>query len=255
MKERRRRILPRLSLLAVLCAAAITIGCGGAVGGKAMVESAPTPTGTPSPTATPTASPLPTMSPTPQPPTFLLEVPTMSISFGGVPVGESLSERVAVLNTGTENVQLTSVKTSGLGFIVSGPQPPISLSPGDSSVFTIVFAPPIPGSDSGTVSFVSIASNSPNVIMVSGSGIAANSHSVDLIWNASVSAVVGYYIYRGSQSRGPYHLLNTTVEQGTAYSDRAVQPGATYYYVVTAVDSAGAESAYSDEASAVVPTP
>jgi fibronectin type 3 domain-containing protein len=39
------------------------------------------------------------------------------------------------------------------------------------------------------------------------------------------------------------------------YTDSSVQAGSTYYYVITAVDSSGNESAFSNQAQAVVPTP
>jgi len=41
----------------------------------------------------------------------------------------------------------------------------------------------------------------------------------------------------------------------TTYTDSTVQAGVTYFYVVTAVDSSGNESVYSNQASATVPTP
>jgi fibronectin type 3 domain-containing protein len=82
-----------------------------------------------------------------------------------------------------------------------------------------------------------------------------NSHVVDLSWTASTSTVAGYYIYRGTTSGGPYTRLNSTLATATTYSDTTVQPGNTYYYVVTSVDSNLVESAYSNEVTAAVPTP
>ncbi len=49
--------------------------------------------------------------------------------------------------------------------------------------------------------------------------------------------------------------LNSSPQAGTTYVDSTVQSGTTYYYVVTAVSSSGAESSYSNQATAVVPTP
>jgi fibronectin type 3 domain-containing protein len=65
---------------------------------------------------------------------------------------------------------------------------------------------------------------------------------------------VAYNIYRGTTSGGPYSLL-TSMNSSTADTDSTVQSGTTYYYVVTAVDSAGAESAYSNPTQAAVPSP
>jgi fibronectin type 3 domain-containing protein len=45
------------------------------------------------------------------------------------------------------------------------------------------------------------------------------------------------------------------MNSSTADSDSTVQSGITYYYVVTAVDSAGSESTYSNPTQAVIPSP
>jgi len=80
-------------------------------------------------------------------------------------------------------------------------------------------------------------------------------HSASLSWNASTSAVVGYNVYRGTVSGGPYTMINTALDAATNYTDSSVQSGQTYYYVVTAVDSAGTESGFSAETVAVIPSP
>lgn len=87
------------------------------------------------------------------------------------------------------------------------------------------------------------------------SNAAAKAHSVSLSWTASVSNVAGYYVYRGALAGGPYARLTPSAVTGTTYADAAVQAGQTYYYVVTAVDAAGNESPYSNQAIALVPTP
>jgi fibronectin type 3 domain-containing protein len=120
---------------------------------------------------------------------------------------------------------------------------------------TIQFAPQASGTVTGTASFVSNATNSPATVSLSGSGVAPIQHSVDLSWTASTSIVVGYNVYRGTQSGGPYTKINSSLNATTAYTDSTVQSGATYYYVVTAVDATNAESAYSNQAVAVIPIP
>jgi hypothetical protein len=84
------------------------------------------------------------------------------------------------------------------------------------------------------------------------------SHYVVLSWTASTTpGVIGYNIYRGTTSGGPYPTkLNSSPVTGTTYTDNTVQAGETYYYVATAIASDGVtEGAYSDEASATVPSP
>jgi fibronectin type 3 domain-containing protein len=79
---------------------------------------------------------------------------------------------------------------------------------------------------------------------------------VSLTWNRSTSSsVVGYNVYRGTVSGGPYSKINSALEASTGYSDASVVAGRTYYYVVTAVDGGGTESGYSNQVKAIIPTP
>jgi hypothetical protein len=81
-------------------------------------------------------------------------------------------------------------------------------------------------------------------------------HYVLLSWTASASSdVVGYNVYRGSMSGGPYTIVNPSLVAGTTFTDSTVAAGQTYYYVCTAVDSSNNQSTYSDEAAATVPSP
>ncbi len=78
--------------------------------------------------------------------------------------------------------------------------------------------------------------------------------SVALSWTASTSpGIAGYNAYRSTVSGGPYTKLDSSLISNTNYNDQTVQSGYTYYYVTTAVDSQGMESAYSNEAVATVP--
>jgi fibronectin type 3 domain-containing protein len=67
--------------------------------------------------------------------------------------------------------------------------------------------------------------------------------------------VVGYNVYRGTQTGGPYNRVNSSPEPTTAYSDSNVQAGAKYFYVVTALDANSQESVFSNETMAIVPNP
>ena len=61
-------------------------------------------------------------------------------------------------------------------------------------------------------------------------------------------------MYRAGVSGGPYAQL-TSMDTNSDYTDSAVSSGQTYFYVVTAVESTGAESAYSNQVQVLVPTP
>jgi hypothetical protein len=78
-------------------------------------------------------------------------------------------------------------------------------------------------------------------------------HSVALTWTASTSTVSGYNIYRSTVSGSGYAKLNSSLVASLSYSDTTVQSGTTYFYVATAVDSGGDESADSNQATAVIP--
>ena len=67
---------------------------------------------------------------------------------------------------------------------------------------------------------------------------------------SAVEGADSYDIYRSLVSGGPYsRIMSGFTSQITAYSDRAVNRGQPYYYVVRARGPAGEESAVSNEAS------
>jgi hypothetical protein len=70
---------------------------------------------------------------------------------------------------------------------------------------------------------------------------------VSLSWVQSPNTV-SYNVYRGGVSGGPYVFKANVPVTETAYVDNTVIPGAAYYYVVTAVNNSGVNSAYSNEA-------
>ena len=67
--------------------------------------------------------------------------------------------------------------------------------------------------------------------------------------------MVGYNVYRGSNSGGPYIQINPTVDPSTTYTDTTVVGGNTYYYVSTSLASSGIESGFSNQVKAVIPSP
>ncbi len=177
-----------------------------------------------------------------------------SLSFGDVTIGSSSTLPVVMTNIGTASVTVSQATTSGSGFSVSGPSLPLTLASGQNTSFSVTFKPSATGSVTGDLSVVSNATNSPTVVSLSAAGV--NQQSVTLNWVASTSSnITGYNVYRGTVSGGPYTNLNSTLVTGTSYTDTTVESGQTYYYVTTAVDSQGVESAYSNQATAVIPSP
>ncbi|HTU32308.1 MAG TPA: putative Ig domain-containing protein [Candidatus Acidoferrum sp.] len=79
-------------------------------------------------------------------------------------------------------------------------------------------------------------------------------YSVSLTWVTSPSSgVAGYNVYRTTVSGSDYVRINSTVVTSLSYVDGTVQDGTTYYYVITAVDASGNESAYSPQCSMAIP--
>jgi hypothetical protein len=193
----------------------------------------------------------PTPNPTPTP--GQLGVSPASMNFGNIAVGTSQSQ-AGTLSAGGTAITVFSASPSGAGYSLSGITFPVTVPAGQSVPYTVTFAPQASGPSSGSVAFVSNASNSPTGETLNGNG-QVPAHSVNLSWNPSTSTVIGYNIYRGTKTGGPYTRLNTSAQAGTSYFDNNVVSGATYFYVVTAVSASSQESAFSGETKAVIPTP
>ncbi len=181
-----------------------------------------------------------------------LAVTPASTDFGSVTVGTSKTQ-VGTLSASGSSVSVSSATLTSAEFSLSGITFPLTVAAGQSVPFTVTFTPQMSGSASAIGSFTSNAPNSAAETLT-GTGAAPQQHSVDLSWSET-STVVGYNLYRGSQSGGPYTKINLALDASTTYTDSSVQAGQIYYYVTTAVDSSGAESSYSNQIQASVPSP
>ena len=182
----------------------------------------------------------------------LLLSPT-TLDFGSITVGQNKS-LTATLGASGSSVTVSSASTSNPEFSLSGVSFPLALAAGQSAPVSVTFTPQSSGTASGTISFSSNASATLVVEALTGTGVAQ--HQVQLSWGASSSSgVTGYNVYRGSVSGGPYTKINLALIVGTTYSDSSVQAGKTYFYVTTALNGSGTESAYSNEVQATVPSP
>lgn len=182
-----------------------------------------------------------------------LTITPTSSNFGNTTVGTSVSQTGILTASGT-SVSVSSASLNGAEFSLSGLSLPVTIPAGQSVPFTLTFAPQTTGSASAVLSVSSNAANSPTGNL-SGMGTAPPQHSVSLSWTDSGSGVVGYNVYRSGTSGGPYMEINSGLDPSAAYTDSAVTAGQTYYYVTTAVEGNGTESAYSNETQGAVPTP
>lgn len=180
-----------------------------------------------------------------------LAVNPASLNFSSVTVGSSQNQ-TGTLTAGSSSVTVSSASWNGTGFSLSGISFPVTIPAGQSVPFTVSFAPQTAGTVNGTVSFVSNVGNSPTNEILGGTAVQATQHSVALTWNPDTSTVQGYYVYRGAQTGGPYAKIST-LQPGASYTDTSVLSGQAYYYVVTALGTNSQESAYSNEALAVIP--
>jgi Abnormal spindle-like microcephaly-assoc'd, ASPM-SPD-2-Hydin/Immunoglobulin domain len=176
-----------------------------------------------------------------------------SLGFGNVNVGSSSTQSVTLTNSGGSNVSVANVTISGAGFSVNAISTGLILAPTASVAMNVTFAPAASGGVTGTVAITSNASNSPLTVSFSGTGQVV-AHSATLAWTES-STVIGYNVYRGSVSGGPYTKINPSLDATTSFADTTVQAGQTYYWVVTAVNSSNVESTYSNQIGGTIPTP
>ena len=183
----------------------------------------------------------------------VLSAGSASMSFGSVPLGSSSAQSETLANSGGTAITISQVSVTGAGFTTSGLTLPLTLAPGQNFTFGVAFAPTAPGNASGAITVSSNASDAGLSIPVSGSAPAAAQHSVSLSWIPSTSQVAGYNVYRGTQSGGPFATINPSVSANIAYTDSSVQAGQTYYYMITAVNSGGVKSGYSNEIQTSVP--
>jgi hypothetical protein len=183
----------------------------------------------------------------------LILTPT-ALNFPSVTVGTTATQAGSLSASGA-SVTVNSANLIGsTEFSLTGISPGMTIAAGQKVPFTVTFAPQTSGGASANLSF-SNASNSPVVETLSGTGVAAPQHSVSLSWTDPGTGIVGYYVYRGGVSGGPYAKITSSLDTPAAYTDNSVTAGQTYYYVTTAVDGTGSESAYSNQAQAVIPTP
>jgi glycosidase/fibronectin type 3 domain-containing protein len=147
---------------------------------------------------------------------------TGSLSVAGyLPDGITLTQKYIVGSGGPGNVTVTDGEINGS----IGPISAVILLSG-----TVDLAPP----------------SAPANLAVVEEGDA----TVSLSWD-SVADAAGYNLYRSPLRGGGWENVNTDLLTSTEFTDTGLQNARTYYYVVTAVDATGNESAYSNEVNAL----
>ena len=177
-----------------------------------------------------------------------------SLNLGNVALGDSKTVALIFTNATNAAVTIMSISISGPGFNASGIPSGTILNPSDVATLDVTFRPAGTGSETSSITVTSNASTPSITVALQGSGVPAGDHLATLTWDASPSAVAGYFVYRSSNG-GPYTRLNTTENASLNYTDSSVVAGQTYSYVVTSVTSENVESGYSNQVTATIPTP
>jgi Domain of unknown function (DUF4082) len=178
----------------------------------------------------------------------LLTVTPVSLSFAG---------QVGAASPTPASVSVTNAGGAALTFIGTSDQPWLMLSAGSGTTpSTLGVTPSIAGLKAGnyTGHIALVGGGATKTVTVAMTITSPPiQHKVALSWKASTNAhVVSYSVYRSSIS-GSSYALSASAIGGVSFSDQSVQPATTYYYVVTAVDDQGRESAYSPQVSAIIP--
>jgi hypothetical protein len=171
-----------------------------------------------------------------------LSLAPASLNYGNVAVGTTDTLAITMTATGG-SITVSSANSSSSQFALTGTTLPVTIASGKSLSVNVGFTPKSSGSESGSLTFSSTASNSQAIASLAGVGTVA-SYSVSLMWN-STPDVTGYNVYRRTSSSGSYSKINPALDANTAYTDSSVAAGNTYYYAATSVNAEGLESALS----------
>lgn len=91
-----------------------------------------------------------------------------SLNFSSVLVGSTKSQSGILTNAGNATVTISQASVNGNGFSSSGLVLPLKLNAGQSTAFTVVYAPTAAGNSNGTLTIVSDASNTNLAISLAG---------------------------------------------------------------------------------------
>ena len=180
------------------------------------------------------------------PPGVLQPTPS-SISFGSVPVGSSTTQSETLTNSGNSSVSITQANLSGSAFSVSGLNLPLTLVPGQSFTFGVAFAPDSAGSVTGSISFVSTASNSSLSISLSGTGSSAGQLGVAPTTLGFDSVVVG--TTKSLNATLSAAGSSVTVSSATSNSSEFTLSGVSFPFTLAAGQTASLAFTFTPQAS------
>jgi hypothetical protein len=149
------RLPTRSSALVVVLALATMVGCQGFSSSK--------PAGQGTQTSSPGA----------------LNAAPASVTFGNVQIGTSQTQSDTLSNSGGTNLIVSQVAVTGAGFSTTGLNLPVTLAPGRSVSFNVIFSPQTAGSVTGNLAVTNDGANGPLNIALAGTAVAAGSLTVN----------------------------------------------------------------------------
>jgi len=177
--------------------------------------------------------------------TPLINVTPTSLSFSGV-VGEPnpAGQTIAIANSGGGTLSWTASDDAGWLSLT-----PVAGTNGGTVSAAITVGGLAAGTYTGSITISETGGGTKNV-PVTLVLTAPATGSVTLSWLANEEAdLAGYKIYRGTVS-GNYGSPIAVLDKGvTSHTLSALESGTTYFFVITAYDDSGNESAYSNEVS------
>ncbi len=114
-----------------------------------------------------------------------------SLTFTNITVGQNQSQTETVKNTGGVRATISQATVAGTGFSISGITTPVTLTPGQSASFSVIFTPQSAGNFSGSVAIASNASNPALGVTLSGSAITQSQGTLSVSPVNAGSVVVG----------------------------------------------------------------
>jgi len=182
------------------------------------------------PTPTPTASPY-TYSQSAYVSGPFISISPITLNFGSVTVGTTSAVMYATLtNTGNASLTFASDSITGdfaFGGLGSCVNPGGTLAPGASCKYSAKFTPTAVGTRTGTITIIDNASNSPQIINLTGTGTTTYTYSQSSYYAYSQSS---YYVY----SQSTYYAYSQSAYTYT-YSQSAYTSSCTSncYYIAS----------------------
>ena len=177
-----------------------------------------------------------------------------TLSFTGVQVGKTQAQTETVQNTGGLNATISQGTVSGTGFSISGLSTPVTLSPGQSTTFTVTFAPQSAGNSTGSVAIASNASNTNLDISLSGS--ATGSTQGQLSVSPTTIGVGNVTVGTSGTQTGSLNATgaSVTVTGVTVGSSEFAISGLTFPVTIAAGKSAGFTVTFTPQSSGLAST-